>query len=139
MKPVDQTERGHNCLCACLASLLELGMGDIPDFPGFELNDGSWKPRVEEWLRREHNYTMIDFYIEYGRGREELCYLPAMYHIISGLWRKKGRITHAVVGFQGKIVHDPHPQRAGLLCAYRHTFLIPVSSRADFGKLFSRV
>lgn len=51
MKPVEQTEYGKgkgNCFSACVASILEIGIEDVPHF--CEENKGTWFVDCAEWL-----------------------------------------------------------------------------------------
>ena len=141
MKPIDQTKKGHNCFAACLASILEVEIEDVPKRGLSEdktclgrLKD--WD-KLDEWLIEKHACTLVGFYAE-RIASLELCHFPAMYHIICGAVDKEEELIHAVVGFQGKMVHDPHPKQRGLLRVIRYTFLIPVSSEANFEMLLRR-
>lgn len=119
MKPVDQTMFGSlsgNCYPACLASILEIELGDVPNFCA-----QNWLARTEEWLRTEHDCTLLGFR---PKGEGAFYCVPAMYHIIAG--KSSRGLDHAVVGFQGKMVHDPHPSHDGLIAAEEFEFLIPL-------------
>lgn len=106
MKPVMQTifapPKG-NCYQACIASLLELPLDGVPNFA-----DGPrsrfWD-RVDDWLESQGLQVL---HINELNGFE-----IKGYHIISGK-SPRGNWRHATVGFQGEIVHDPHPEGGGL-------------------------
>ncbi len=134
MKPVDQTlfgDKEGNCYAACLASILELPIEDVPNFCAESKN---WLERAEEWLRVRHSLTMLGFR---PRGEGALYCIPTMWHLISG--KAERGLDHAVVAFQGKVQHDPHPSRVGLAELNEYEFLIPINSSADFGKLFLQI
>ena len=123
MKPVDQTifEDGRgNCLAACVASILELSIEEVPNFREAPHAETTMK----EWLA-ERGYSVFRYtvlspeeltttFFDTGRG---------VYVILGGDGPRKnadGRTKqHAVVGVAAgygiKIVHDPHPSRAGLI------------------------
>lgn len=114
MIPVDQTTFGvsrGNCFSACVASLLELPIADVPFFMG----DEQWWSSFNDWLR--------------PRGFYALCVmLPAEAHppglnILSG---KSPRGPHAVVAHGIDVIHDPHPSRAGLLTREDVIVLVPL-------------
>jgi hypothetical protein len=122
MKPVDQTKLGvdGNCYSACLASILELSVEEVPVFG---LGPVSWLIEAEKWLRAKHGYTMIGFDPVVV---ENFYCRPAMHHLIRG---ESPRGPHAVVGFCGEIVYDPHPSRDGLVMVSGYEFLIPIDDR----------
>ena len=106
MKPIDQTknldagERG-NCLAACLASLFELEICQVPALE--ELPPGHWKVGLDQWVsslgKKLVKRTPDDF-----RSGE--------HYIAVGLSERGNR--HATIGLDGVIVHDPHAARKGL-------------------------
>jgi len=113
MVPVDQTifEKGRgNCFAACLASILECEITDVQNFPDGVAYD--WRRIINEWLA-PLKLHYIDMLLN-GDGRDELSAFWG-YHIISGISPRDNKINHAVVGFNGEIVFDPHPSRDGLI------------------------
>jgi len=80
-----------NCFPACVASILEIKIEDVPEFQGW---DG-----LRQWLR--------------GRGWVLSFFQPddpaADEWTIASLLTLRG--FHAVVCFGGKIVHDPSPRQ----------------------------
>lgn len=106
MKTVDQTIVGENgnCMAACIASLLEIEIDEIPN-----LSEEGWLSRLNEWLG---NFGL--FYMELSLPQ---TYWSGMkywgYHTICG--KSPRGLLHAVVGLQGKMVHDPHPEKSGLI------------------------
>ncbi len=123
MIPVDQTKFGPeegNCFSACVASILELHICNVPHFCGG--GNEKWLKDAEAWLRENHNLTLLGFV---SRGRSGVYCLPSMFHILSG---ESGRgLFHSVVAFCGEVVHDPHPSRKGIIEIEEYDFLIPVS------------
>ena len=134
MKPVDQTKMTAldytihgNCLAACLASLLEMSLNEVPvledagdqwadllwDFlqsHGYELQ-GSFYPRspdIQAWWPQleQRSRGVAGFYIAGGKSHRT--------HV------KRG---HAVLYQKAMMVHDPHPSRSGLL-SVDHIFMI---------------
>ncbi|MFI1535557.1 hypothetical protein [Streptomyces anandii] len=105
MKPVTQTifyddpdGRPGNCLQAAVASLLELPLDDVPHF----LLHADWDERMVAFCTR-HGYRPtlqpVDQYCPYGMA-----------------WGPSERgVRHAVCWVDGRMAHDPHPSRAGLL------------------------
>lgn len=118
MKPVNQTrfgDPGGNCFSACVASLLELPLDEVPYF----MEPEDWMGFFTDWLR-PHGFSPICFKALVG-DEADRC-LPG-YYILGG---KSSRGNHAVVAKGSKIVHDPHPSREGLLSLEDCTILVPL-------------
>lgn len=115
MIPLDQTINGDgkngnpvgNCWQACVASLLDLPLDQVPHFA---LESG------EDW------YRDTSLFVIKHTGFELACFVPGFPHtktggyvIGSGL-SPRGAFNHSVIldGFTGELVHDPHISRAGL-------------------------
>jgi hypothetical protein len=116
MIPVYQTP-GHpvgNCLQACIASVLELPIEEVPDFCGPTENqsgyDTAWFDKLLMWSRHR-GVALAHFWLE------------DQWPIVNGCWgivvgkSPRGEIHHAVV-CRAKhnygvthlnYVHDPHP------------------------------
>lgn len=119
MKPVDQTTFGNpggNCFSACVASLLELPIEDVPYFMGAE----DWLAEFNAWLRPHGFYAVPT---EVNRYWE-----PAGLCILSGTTERSRapRDLHSVVARGYEALHDPHPSRAGLLTKKDVVMLVPL-------------
>ena len=94
MTPVNQTildiERG-NCLPACLASILEVELDDVPLY----LDKDVWLARYRDWLH-ERGWKLRSH-----QSAPETDYYLAQYP-------REGR-SHVVICRGGEVVHDPHP------------------------------
>ena len=86
MKPVDQTTFGPrtngkvgNCMSACIASLLELGIDDVPYFMGTEDEpDDLWKKRINRWAA-PYGFSFMHF--KTAKGFTEW---PPGYYVLTG-------------------------------------------------------
>lgn len=131
MKPVDQTVftvPGGNCFSACVASILEIGLEDVPYFMGdFEEADrGAWFERFANWLAPRGLWP-INFRLGDWHPPDD-----AIYILSAG--SPRGEWDHAVVARGNKVVlHDPHPSRAGLvrLKNAEATLLVPYAPRVE--------
>lgn len=107
MKPCLQTSFGDkqgNCFSACIASLLELAIEDVPNFC-VDYGEDDWQNEAEKWLGKR-GLALVSVQIN-----EEV---PAwdFYWMAGG---KSGRgIYHAVIYRAGELVHDPHPSGCGI-------------------------
>jgi hypothetical protein len=110
MRPVDQRIFGSwgNCLPACVASILEIPLDEVPLF--HDPTSSVYVPQVVKlnaWLEPKGLYAM-----EYAFPWEATYMLPKDYYILCGV---SPRRPHVVVAYGDVIVHDPHPSRAGLV------------------------
>jgi hypothetical protein len=97
-----------NCFEACIASLLEIPLHSVPDFPR---DEAPFILAVQQFLRE---YGL--FYIQ--TPIDDLAIAPAFasgftWHTMEGISERGG--NHACVGLNGKLVHDPHPGGRGLV------------------------
>jgi len=102
MKAVFQTKFGKphgNCLQACVATVLELELETVPNFVDFE----DWRGELQAFLAR---YGFWAVWLADGPT-------PRGYHLIEGIGPRG--LCHAVVGHNGEIVHDPHPDGGGIV------------------------
>ena len=122
MIPIQQSITGArgNCFSACLASLLEVPIEDVPLFL-WESGDGTifdWSERLDAWLKPMGLYALHFF-----SGQRPPRVMPGVLHIMTGI-SPRGR-PHAVIGLGGEIVHDPHPDRSGLISCDGFVLLVP--------------
>ncbi len=112
MKPVDQKylsggEIPGDCVRACVCSILELPLEEVPHFVRWHGHE--WAFALSYWCdKRGIGATCLD-------GHHIMNDAPYM---LCGPSPRKGR--HAVVAQAGLIIHDPHPSRAGLLMERRN-------------------
>lgn len=126
MKPIHQTIFGNgengtprgNCFAACIASILELSLDEVPNFCA---RHADWREAANLWLS-DRGLFYVDVNLP-GDLRDEHVRFWG-YHVISGVSPRN--IRHSVVGFGGSMVFDPHPSGAGLLEGeWEYGFLIP--------------
>jgi hypothetical protein len=103
--PVDQ-QRG-NCWSACLASLLELDIEEVPDFVQIEVSGGQyWWEHTLEWLAHR-GYRLARVMGE----------LPKDPYIMCGISPRSPNgepVGHSVIYQDGVMIHDPHPSGDGI-------------------------
>ena len=113
-----------DCMRACVASILELPINEVPHF--LEVAKGSiyeFYNLIEEFLleRGYEAYWQHSLIYHWRPG------LPDCYHIISGPSPRYPGVGHAVVGLNGSPVFDPHPDNtmlAGTPDQWRFSFLV---------------
>lgn len=92
----DRNGRGSDAFRACLASVLDLGMRDVP--------------ALDEKTQGDAVSLLNDFLMAQGLVLED-CGMsaPKQWSIVTGSAPGFGH-PHACVAFDGVIVHDPHPR-----------------------------
>jgi hypothetical protein len=122
MIPVYQTNfdvPGGNCFSACVASILELPLEQVPYFME---NDHSWWQKFNKWLKLRNMYGV--YLLE-----EWSVEIPAGIHIASGIVEVEtaGLCNHAVVARGKKVIHDPHPEGGGVDEIEHRVVLVPMN------------
>lgn len=124
MKPVFQyrLDNGNwsNCFSACVASLLELNADAVPDWMWKDgaLND-DWYSDFSSWLA-SYGFRPMMILNQYTDPHPLL--VPDVYYIVGGMGSHG--IMHASIGLNGKIVHDPYPNREPISEIHDFTFFV---------------
>ena len=101
---ITKIERG-NCFPACVASLLEIPLNQVPNIE--ELFDCyAWFDVFVCWLENKG--------YEYVVSTKDECENSGDYYLVSGK-SPRGDFNHIVIYKDGKMVHDPHPDGTGVL------------------------
>ena len=100
-----------DCFAACVASILEVSLSDIPNFM---LQKGDkWWDHYNKWLLENYNCVAFNFELD-SNNREEwisLCIESNLYCM--GTIKCSNRLIHSVVLKSGNIVHNPWPYYGG--------------------------
>lgn len=149
MKPVDQTKfgEGGNCLAACIASLLDVDISEMPD-----TGHQGYEAALHEYLEPR---GLV--YVDVWRGalRRLAAEVPARVEEMDLGWQpmwvgpilcvltgpsprfRDPRLAHAVVGrsngWMTEILHDPHPSRVGIEYVSTIGLLVPLDPAAHRG------
>jgi len=120
MKPVDQAS-DHDCLRACIASIFELLPGEVPQFGAAAIGTERASLAQDEDLRNWLSLRGIGLLhvtnpkIVFAQGGKS-AQCPWGYCVAGGK-SPRGDWDHAIVydarDGEPKMVHDPHPSRAG--------------------------
>lgn len=123
MIPTAQTRVGSqgNCFSACLSSILEIPLWEIPNF---STDDDLFLGEVQEFLAT-HGMYYVQVPIDEPTIQAAFANKSIdLWHLIEGISPRGGE--HACVGLNGELYFDPHPphtgglvstDRFGLLCA----------------------
>ena len=100
-------EGNGNCFQACLASILERPLKDCIDISYADIDDKHWISYVNDFLA-----PFGLFFVPVDIGKSEDTTKFKGYQILIG--KSERGIQHAVVGKNGKCIHDPFPEGKGL-------------------------
>lgn len=101
----DNDIRG-NCLQACLASIFEDDIENIPHF--VEYTGADWFDRMNRWLI-ENKQCYILAITDWDKAN----HIFHGYSIMNGT-SPRG-VKHSVVAYNNQMIHDPHPDNNGLV------------------------
>ena len=110
-------QRG-NCYAACIASILELPITEVPNIETLYAMDGTFYYEVLcKWLAHlGYEMTTDGRFGCFHGDRTKDCFIEELqnqYYIVSG--KSPRGIQHACIYKNGKMIHDPHPTREGLV------------------------
>jgi len=117
MIPVDQTIcnfKNGDCFSACVASILELPIIEIPNF----MQDGENKFDYHvEQFEKDFGIASVDFdYTNHKEALQDFVLLMKNRHLVAtGPSPRNKKKNHAVLWYNDKMAHDPHPDKTGLL------------------------
>lgn len=122
MIPITQTQLHDpphtigNCFRASVASILEIGIDDMPHFEQtmFDGTDDSWYAEFVDWLY-DQGYGLVEWYVTHPDHCD--IYVgppPGTYVLATGPSPRHETEAHCVVYRNGELAHDPHPEGGGL-------------------------
>lgn len=122
---IDQTEFGElgNCQSACLATLLGVRIEDVPNWTAMPCSDNQKYERMKAWLR-ERGWWLLTVVPWQG-----IPWPPREGYYIAGGVSPRG-VRHAVIFKDGKLWHDPHPERGGIADVQDIDLLMPLRPHA---------
>lgn len=132
MIPVDQDQFGKgngNCWSACIASILERPLADFKFFHDLYLIygravDAGEAVSVEMIDAHRLELERLTHHGIFRGGDEYRQMVPIGFSIASGMSPRN--VIHSCVASYGTIVHDPHPDRLGLLDIRYYEVLVPI-------------
>jgi len=100
-----EAEQG-NCMAACLASIFECSLEDVPDFAG-SIVGGGWFFHLQKWLA-ERNLSLLML-------PAKPIDVPAGYAMaaVKSMTLANPDDGHMVVVNNGTLAHDPNPKNTG--------------------------
>ncbi len=128
MKPVFQTTYGKpegNCFPACIASVLEMELEDVPHF--CKLYPRQWPEELNKWLH------------QFGLGALTVAFQDMDSPIKKGWCLAAGPcgpvgVMHSVVMKDLKMVHNPHEGWGELVAIVDYTFFVILDPVAYINK-----
>ena len=95
-----------NCLSAVLSSLLHIDIDLIPTF-----SSATWVCDLNNWLR-PHGLAYLELSV--GQSYLQQIGISGLHHTLCGTSPRNAKVSHAVVGIDGVLAFDPHPDDTGL-------------------------
>lgn len=100
----DPEGRIGNCFQAAIASIVEKPLNEVPHFAAIE--DDTWWEQTLEFLSN-NGYSVYDC------SPEELPHVKDSLVLVVG--KSERGVNHSVIFKNGKLLHDPHPSRSGII------------------------
>ena len=110
---------GGNCAEACLASIFNIPLADMPLFHPLRNENEDHGVAREYWERFDELLRARGFYAVYLEGDRQFD----GYYLASG--KSSRGCYHMVVYKDGQLVHDPHPSNEGIASVECVWVLIP--------------
>lgn len=137
MIPVNQTifydpnpdSIGGNCFQACVASIFELPLDEVPHFCSSQTDD-SWFLQFDSWCERNYNLQPILLKAPFTPNG---TFFGEGYGLRCG--HSPRGCLHSVVILDGNIVHDPYPESTGLVDHIDDIFFV-VRNPAKIERIF---
>lgn len=109
---VEDGREAGDCLRACVASITEVDVEEVPHFAQYRAGDARlWWWALVGWCSAYGWDVELVERDDRGRRPEEL---PQGWCLAMGPSPRGHR--HVIVAFDGRMAHDPHPSRVGLVC-----------------------
>ena len=102
------TGKRGDCLRACVATLLQEDPVTVPHFVD-DPSEPNWVFGLNKFLAPRNLFFVM---VPHVRMFWQSAAGPVYYLLIGNSDRG---LNHAVVAYNGKIIHDPHPSRSGLI------------------------
>jgi hypothetical protein len=115
-----------NCYAAAIASMIDLPISEVPNVEVFFhlplessywneimltfLNSKGWELCADDRFRVFHDGT---YGVDKGKRAEWLKELRGQYYFVTG--KSPRDVSHICIYKNGKLAHDPHPTREGLI------------------------
>lgn len=142
MTPIDQTRFSTpdgsvkgNCFLACIASLFDLSIEDVPELEQEAIaQNSSWPIVLDNWCRTFGYEFCGCAYLFTGMNEQQFWdslepFSHDGYFIVGGASpRTYVTVGHSVIFRDRMMVHDPHPSRDGLLSIREVYIFLPVDS-----------
>jgi hypothetical protein len=115
-------QRG-NCFAACIASILEVPITEVPNVEVFYHLDNGYHTEVMLTFLSSKGWDLCSddtlkvfhddrYGVELGKRVEWLAKHRNKYYLVSG--KSTRGVSHICIYQNGKLVHDPHPTKEGL-------------------------
>lgn len=104
----NEPEKLGDCLLACIASILEIDIKEVPNFS----NNEFWMLKYNQWLKKKYDLYIV--WMSFENIHDCTKYIHG-YHIITGKSRNYPKVRHAIVGKNGDPWFDPGGPKSKLI------------------------
>lgn len=126
MIPVFQEPGDMKCFCACIASIFEIPLNQVPI-----IFNETWRIETQRWLSQYNLFYMDiagpDLIAESKELIDKYIFPHCGFHLISGMSSRNMR--HSVVAYRGEIVHDPYPGSDKVITREEYGFFISLNPK----------
>lgn len=127
--PDDPALPPGNCFAACIASILEISLDEVPWPTSEERGGDGWADymqRLSEWLACR-GLAILDAPLPRPWCSTDALEASPLIWIAGGL-SPRGSFSHAVVCRGPNMIHDPHPSGEGIVTDSAHTatLILPI-------------
>lgn len=134
-EPEKVDQRPNGCWAACIATITGIALD--------ELDQGIPEDADDAWFNANRARLMNDMHLRLRQRGWFFAHLwknaPRGLAIAGGSSPRGLAIGHAVVVKDGKLWHDPHPSRAGIVDVEGYDILIPILTPEESTLLGERV
>jgi hypothetical protein len=119
-KIVKQDSEGNiikrgNCKAACIASILEMDIDDVPNVETlYDIDNGFHETVLNKWLNAKGYRLRVANEFKTAHIVGNWYHVKDKYYFVSGR-SHNGEWTHMVIYQNGIMVHDPHPSQKGVV------------------------
>ena len=123
-----------NCYAACIASILEVPITEVPNVEVlFHIEGAYWSDVMERFLSSKgykladsHKFRVFhdpEYGIQEGERANWIEQCENIFYLVSG--QSPRGVSHMVIYKKGRMIHDPHPTKEDITTFDRFQYIAP--------------